>query len=76
MEAVAIYRPTVTAVREAAKLLEGVALKTPLHKSQRHSRLFESEIYLKREDLQSVRSYKIRGAYNKMASLSLSLIHI
>jgi threonine dehydratase len=34
------------------------------------SERYEANIYLKREDLQVVRSYKIRGAYNKMASLS------
>ncbi|MDC8003142.1 threonine ammonia-lyase IlvA [Aureisphaera galaxeae] len=69
MEVVSIYRPTVTAVEEAASLLEGVVVKTPLLKSQRHSRLFGGDVYLKREDLQPVRSYKIRGAYHKMATL-------
>jgi threonine dehydratase len=34
------------------------------------SRKYQANIYLKREDLQVVRSYKIRGAYNKMSSLS------
>jgi threonine dehydratase len=38
--------------------------------NQNLSERFQANIYLKREDLQVVRSYKIRGAYNKMASLS------
>ena len=56
-------------VKKAASLLNGVALKTPLQKHQELSERFGSNIYLKREDLQQVRSYKIRGAYHKIASL-------
>ncbi|SRR6266568_4599163 len=61
---------TVQQIDEAAKRLEGVVIKTPLQKSKRLSALFDSNIYIKREDLQEVRSYKIRGAYNKMSSLT------
>ncbi|THH41340.1 threonine ammonia-lyase [Neolewinella litorea] len=50
--------------------LRGIALETPLMRSTRLSAMYNAEIYLKREDLQEVRSYKIRGSYNKMASLS------
>ncbi|MDP4011544.1 MAG: threonine ammonia-lyase IlvA [Candidatus Roizmanbacteria bacterium] len=57
-------------IEEAAKRLEGVAKKTPLQKSARLSKKYDATIYLKREDLQEVRSFKIRGAYNKMSSLS------
>ena len=57
-------------IDEAAKRLEGVVVKTPLQKSKRLSKLFGANIYIKREDLQEVRSYKIRGAYNKMSSLT------
>ena len=39
-----------------------------------YSKQFEANIMFKREDLQQVRSYKIRGAYNKMSSLSTSQI--
>ena len=34
------------------------------------SDIYDAEVYLKREDLQIVRSYKIRGAYNMIRSLS------
>lgn len=57
-------------IEEAAKRLEGVAQKTPLQYSKRLSQRYEATVYLKREDLQEVRSFKIRGAYNKIASLS------
>lgn len=62
--------PTLDKVREAADKLEGVIQHTPLSKSIRFSNAFSANILLKREDLQWVRSYKIRGAYNKMASLT------
>src|SRR3989344_3211304 len=57
-------------IEEAAKRLAGVIKKTPLQFSQRLSKLYKANIYLKREDLQEVRSYKIRGAYNLMSTLS------
>jgi threonine dehydratase len=43
---------------------------TPLQYSERLSKKYSAEIYLKREDLSKVRSYKIRGAYNLINSLS------
>ncbi len=64
------YYPTLESVQAAADNLKEVVLKTPFVKSDRYSRLLSSHIYLKREDLQQVRSYKIRGAYNKICSLS------
>lgn len=45
-------------------------LHTPLQKNINLSEEFDANIYLKREDLQLVRSYKLRGAYNKIAQLS------
>lgn len=57
-------------VYEAAERLRGVALHTPMMHNINLSERYQANIYLKREDLQAVRSYKIRGAYNKMASLS------
>lgn len=54
----------------AAKRLEKVVTKTPLQYSKRLSNLYHASVYIKREDLQEVRSFKIRGAYNKMRSLS------
>lgn len=61
---------SVKSIEEAFKRLEGVVKKTPLQLSKRLSKLYEANIYLKREDLQDVRSYKIRGAYNLMSSLT------
>ncbi|MCC9168843.1 threonine ammonia-lyase IlvA [Pontibacter harenae] len=56
-------------VEQAARNLKGVIFKTPLMQNLSLSQNYESSIYLKREDLQVVRSYKIRGAYNKMCTL-------
>ena len=50
--------------------LKGVAEHTPLSLNYHLSEHFNCQLFLKREDLQVVRSYKIRGAYNKMSSLS------
>jgi threonine dehydratase len=61
---------TLQHVQEAKSKLEGVAYKTPLMKSLNLSDRFAATILLKREDLQLVRSYKLRGAYNKMCNLS------
>ena len=55
---------------DARKVLENIAKKTPLSRNTVLSREYGTNIYLKREDLQMVRSYKIRGAYNKIYSLS------
>jgi threonine dehydratase len=46
-----------------------VAVTSPLQRNARLSALTGGEVYLKREDLQSVRSYKLRGAYNFIAQL-------
>ena len=57
-------------VLAAKKQLNGVVSPTPLIQSLNLSEEFNSNILLKREDLQVVRSYKIRGAYNKMSTLN------
>ncbi len=54
----------------AAKRLQPVVRETPLLLNQHLSSRFDCEVWLKREDLQRVRSYKIRGAYNLMCQLS------
>jgi threonine dehydratase len=56
-------------VKLAAERLRDVAVRTPLERNQRLSERFEADVWLKREDLQPVRSYKLRGAYNFIASL-------
>ncbi|MEP6902007.1 MAG: pyridoxal-phosphate dependent enzyme, partial [Actinomycetota bacterium] len=62
--------PNVDNIFQAAERLRKVALHTPLQPNLNLSERFEANILLKREDLQIVRSYKIRGAYNKMAQLA------
>jgi threonine dehydratase len=57
-------------VRAAAERLRDVAVRTPLERSERLSQLTGADVWLKREDLQPVRSYKLRGAYNFISSLS------
>ena len=61
-------------INKAAENLVGVAMHTPLQKNLALSEKYGCEIYLKREDLQIVRSYKIRGAYNKIKSLPQSIL--
>ncbi|MFQ5447364.1 MAG: threonine ammonia-lyase [Saprospiraceae bacterium] len=55
----------------AAKMrLRGTAIQTPLQRNYHFSARYNCNIFLKREDLQVVRSYKIRGAFNKIATLT------
>lgn len=56
-------------VEAAAARLGSVLGPTPLQLSQRLSDRMNGEVWLKREDLQPVRSYKVRGAYNFIAQL-------
>lgn len=64
------YFPKIEDIKRAAKVIRQVADITPLTQSIRYSKEFEANILLKREDLHRVRSYKIRGAFNKISSLS------
>jgi threonine dehydratase len=61
-------------VRGASERLKKIVIRTPLILNQNLSRRYQCNIYLKREDLQVVRSYKIRGAYNMMCSLPEELL--
>jgi threonine dehydratase len=61
---------TAADVSAAAARLKQVVEVTPLQHSLRLSAQTGATVYLKREDLQPVRSYKLRGAYNLMAQLS------
>jgi threonine dehydratase len=72
MESLTTLQPL--AVDEAYERLRKVVRKTPLEYNQRLSERYRCHVYLKREDLQVVRSYKIRGAYNMMAQLSPELL--
>jgi threonine dehydratase len=57
-------------VDAAATRIAGVVTPTPLQLSDRLSATTGANVYLKREDLQTVRSYKLRGAYNLLVQLS------
>jgi threonine dehydratase len=66
-------QPTNTGVLDfnaAAERLKNVVTRTPLSFNANLSKKYQCTVYLKREDLQIVRSYKLRGAYNMMSSLS------
>lgn len=62
--------PTAAEIRDAAERIQSKVVSTPLHISERLSTATDAVVYLKREDLQAVRSYKVRGAFNFMLQLS------
>lgn len=62
--------PSVESIVKAHRKLKDVVTRTPLMRNMNLSERYQADIWLKREDLQIVRSYKLRGAYNKMSSLS------
>lgn len=64
------YFPQLQNINKAKININDIVLHTPLQKNLNLSDEFEANILLKREDLQVVRSYKLRGAYNKMSQLS------
>ncbi|TXC93193.1 threonine ammonia-lyase IlvA [Metabacillus litoralis] len=57
-------------ILKAHHLLKDVVTHTPLQRNEQLSDKYQCNIYLKREDLQVVRSFKIRGAFNKIKQLS------
>ena len=57
------------AIEAAVKRLDSVAVRTPLQRNLRLSERTGAQVWLKREDLQIGRSYKLRGAYNLIAQL-------
>jgi threonine dehydratase len=61
-------------VYKAKVRLKSVAIHTPLMPNLNWSEKYDCNIFFKREDLQVVRSYKIRGAYNKMSFLPQSAL--
>lgn len=61
---------SVEGIENAADVLGSIIKRTPLEYSQRLSEKYKANIYLKREDLQNVRSFKIRGAFYMMHGLS------
>jgi threonine dehydratase len=64
------YRPRLSDIQRAKQRIGGVVLQTPLAKNFPLCEKFGADIWLKREDMQQVRSYKIRGAYNKISCMT------
>ncbi|KAA1248069.1 pyridoxal-phosphate dependent enzyme [Aquimarina sp. RZ0] len=70
MEEETRYFPALEDIQKATSVIKEVSMVTPLMNSLRYSTKYKADILLKREDLQRVRSFKIRGAFNKISSLS------
>ena len=66
-----VNRPDAAEIEAAADRMFGVFKPTPIHLSRRLSDLTGLDVWLKREDMQAVRSYKGRGAFNVIAQLPL-----
>lgn len=64
------YSEDILNPKAAAERLKSVIIRTPLQFNARLSAKYDAQIYLKREDLQVVRSYKLRGAYNMIVQLN------
>ena len=62
------------AISDAHHRIKDVVLETPFLQNYNLSEQYDCKVFLKREDMQSVRSFKIRGAYNKMKGLSVEQI--
>ena len=62
--------PSLEGIVKAHMGLSSIVLRTPCTKNLNFSERHQANIYFKREDLQVVRSYKIRGAYNRISSLT------
>jgi len=63
------YYPKIEDISKASEVIGELFCPTPLQKNLGLSEKYSANIMLKREDLQIVRSYKIRGAFNKISSL-------
>ena len=57
-------------IQKAKDIVRDVALVTPLQHNERLSEQYDANVYFKREDLQPIRSFKLRGAYHKIYKLS------
>ena len=62
--------PTLTDIQEARARIEGVARVTPVYGSETFSRLAGREVWLKAENLQRTGAFKVRGAVNKISTLT------
>ena len=63
------YMPKTIDIEKASDVLKEILEPTPFQKNADLSAKYNADVFLKREDLQMVRSYKIRGAYNKIRSI-------
>jgi len=63
------YFPTIENIDKASEVLSEILDPTPFQRNANLSSIYDADIFLKREDLQVVRSYKIRGAYNKIRTI-------
>ncbi len=68
------YFPAVEDIQNASGTLAEILESTPFQRNNNLSDVYGAEVYLKREDLQMVRSYKIRGAYNKIRSIAPEIL--
>lgn len=66
-----LSKVSVEEIMVANQALKDVVIKTPLQRNELLSARYGCNVYLKREDLQVVRSFKLRGAYNFIRSLTL-----
>ena len=57
-------------IQKAKDIVRDIALITPLQRNERLSEQYDANVYFKREDLQPIRSFKLRGAYHKIYKLS------
>ena len=68
------YFPAKQDIEKASETLTEILEMTPFQRNSNLSDTYGAEVFLKREDLQMVRSYKIRGAYNKIRSIAPNLL--
>jgi threonine dehydratase len=62
--------PTVADIREARERIAGIARETPVYTSETFSRIAGRDVWLKAENLQRTGAFKVRGAVNKVATLT------
>jgi threonine dehydratase len=64
--------PTAADIREARERIAGVARETPVYSSETFSRIAGRDVWLKAENLQRTGAFKVRGAVNRLATLTES----
>ncbi|WP_424670712.1 threonine ammonia-lyase, partial [Candidatus Binatus sp.] len=57
-------------IEEARRRLDGIIKPTPLIRSTTLDRILDAQVFIKPENLQKTGSFKIRGAYNRIATLT------